>query len=259
MLNLRQAAGSRGESGDPLPVVFRKFEAAQIRPRRGQLTMLAGAANSGKSLLALIYAIQIKLPVLYFSADTDQHDTIIRALAHLTGHDMDSVEMGLEHAPDFYLEHLDQLTHISFCFDPSPTIEDIDKELMAYVEMWGEAPALIVFDNVMNIQCDDGDEFRGLRLVLKDLHAIARNSGSCVFALHHTTGEFDGVDTPAPRRAIHGKVSHFPELMLTMAKAGDFIGVACVKNRQGRADPQAKDVVWLSADYPRVRVTDGHP
>lgn len=257
MLNLRQAAGSRGESGDPLPTVWNKWELAQIRPRKGQMTLLAGAPNAGKSLIALLYAIRVNRPVLYFSADTDQHDTIVRALAHLTGQDMDTVEEGLDIAEDYYLDHLDKLSHISFVFDPSPSIEDIDMELQAYVEVWGQEPDLVVIDNAMNVQNDDGDEFRGLRLVMKDLHAIARNSGAGLLVLHHTTGEFEGTENPPPRRAIHGKISHFPELILTMAKNGDFIGFACVKNRSGRADPQAKEAIWLTADYPRMQLSEG--
>ena len=258
MLSLTRALATSGTAGEALPTVFHKLDQAGIRLRRGQLAMLASAPNSGKSLLALLMAIRMNVPTLYFSADTDAHDTIIRSAAHLTGQTMDEVERGMDVAEDWYLDRLTQLDHIRFCFDPSPTVEDIDLEIRAYVEVMGELPALIVVDNLINVQCNDGDEFRGLRLVMQDLHHIARTTGSCVLVLHHVTGEFDGSAEPPPRRALHGKVSHLPELILTLAKNGEFIGLACVKNRSGPADPQAKQSIWLNADYARVSVTEGH-
>lgn len=218
--------------------------------------MLASAPNSGKSLLALIMAVKMEVPTLYFSADTDKHDTVTRAGALLANQTMDEVDLGLEVAPDYYGGLLSDLDHLQFCFDPSPCLADLDLEMRAYEEVHGEPPHLVVIDNLMNVQMDDVDEFRGYRLILAALHHLARESRACVLVLHHVTGEFDGTDKPPPRRALMGKVSHFPEVVLTMAKAQSFVGVACVKNRNGPADPTGDQAIWLAADYARCLVTD---
>lgn len=218
--------------------------------------MLASAPNSGKSLLALLMAVKMEVPTLYFSADTDKHDTLIRAAAHLSGQTMDEVDLGFEIEPGFYEGLIDQLDHLKFCFDPSPTLSDLDLELRAYEEVHGEPPHLVVVDNLINVQMDDVDEFRGLRLILAALHQLSRETNACVLVLHHVTGEYDGTEKPPPRKALHGKVSHFPELILTLAKTPSFVGLACVKNRNGPADPTGNESIWLAADYARCHVTD---
>lgn len=258
MLTLSRALLRTDGGGEALPVVWNKLSSAGVKFRRGQLAMLASAPNSGKSLLALIMAMEMKVPTLYVSADTDRHDTLVRAAARLTGQSMDSVAQGMEMAPEYYLEPIRNLDHLQFTFDPSPTLEDLDLELRAYIEVYGEPPHLVVIDNLINVQMDDVDEFRGLRLVMSDLHALAHLSDACVLVLHHVTGEFDGTDTPPPRRALHGKVSHLPELILTMCKKDNYVGVACVKNRNGPADPKAENAIWLTADFARVQVTEGY-
>ena len=48
--------------------------------------MIAGQPNAGKSLLALYMAVQMKVPTLYISADTDGYTTAIRSAAMVTGH-----------------------------------------------------------------------------------------------------------------------------------------------------------------------------
>lgn len=256
MQTLARAYRKHDGAGDPLPVVWKKLAAAGVSLRRGQLAMLASAPNSGKSLMALIMAIDMKVPTLYFSADTDKHDTLIRAAARLSGQTMDEVELGFEVAPDTYEVLLDQLDHLKFCFDPSPCLADIDLEMRAYEEVHGETPHLVLLDNLMNVQMDDTDEFRGYRLILGALHHLARESRACVLVLHHVTGEFDGTEKPPPRRALMGKVSHYPEVVMTLAKSQTFVGLACVKNRNGPADPTGEQAIWLAADYARCRVSD---
>lgn len=256
MQTLARAIRKRDGAGEPLPQVWPKLTNAGVRLRRGQLAMLASAPNSGKSMVALIMAIEMKVPTLYVSADTDKHDTIVRALANLSGHTMDTVEQGMDIAAGFYEGLIDGLDHLKFCFDPSPTLTDLELELRAYEEVQGELPWLIVIDNLINVQMDDVDEFRGLRLILSALHQVTRETNACVLVLHHVTGEYDGTEKPPPRKALHGKVSHFPEVILTMAKSQTFLGMACVKNRNGPADPTGNDAIWLAADYSRCWVTD---
>lgn len=225
-----------------MPIAFTKLAAMGWTPRRGQVLMVAGAPNAGKSAAALVLAKRMNVPSLVFSADTDQFTTALRAGALVTGYSMQYLEA---QGAARLAEPLEELDNLRFCFDPSPTLEDIDLEVRAFEEAWGHPPHLIVVDNLMNVLCDDGDEFRALRIVMQALHHLARSTRACVMVLHHVTGEFDGTAVPPPRRALHGKVSQLPEMIWTVAQNQGHLGIACVKNRTGPADASANSVVWL--------------
>ena len=78
MLSLNQAAAKSKQTHQVLPDLFEALKNDGIRFRRGQLTMIAGQPNAGKSLLALWMAVQMKVPTLYISADTDSYTTADR-------------------------------------------------------------------------------------------------------------------------------------------------------------------------------------
>lgn len=256
MINLTRALKHSGLGGEALPTVWTKLAAAGVVFRRGQLAMLAAAPNGGKSMVGLVMATQLNIPTLYISADTDRHDTIIRTIACLSGQTLTAVEEGMEVAPEQYADYLEKADNLSFCFEASPSLHDIEMELRAYVEVHGQLPHLIVIDNLMDVQMEDVDEFRGYRLILQGLHHLARDTGACVVVLHHINGDSDDGKVP-PRRSIQGKVSHKPELILTMAPVGDrFLGIAVVKNRSGKSDPTAEQPIWLCRDFSRASVTD---
>lgn len=242
MQSLARAVSTASVAGEPMPIAYAKLAAMGWTPRRGQVLMIAGAPNAGKSAAALALAKRMNVPSLIFSADTDQFTTALRAGALVTGHSMQYLE---SQGAQRLAEPLEELDNLRFCFDPSPTLEDIDLEVRAFEEVWGEPPALIVIDNLMNVLCDDGDEFRALRIVMQALHHLARSTRACVIVLHHVTGEFDGTNVPPPRRALHGKVSQLPEMIWTVAQNQGHLGIACVKNRSGMADASANSVVWL--------------
>ena len=86
MLTIKQAAVRHLDEPQLLPDLFPSLKKEGIRFRRGQVTMIAGQPNSGKSLLALFYGIKAEVPTLYVSADTDAYTTSIRAAAVITGH-----------------------------------------------------------------------------------------------------------------------------------------------------------------------------
>lgn len=256
MIQLTRALRHSGLGGEALPTVWTKLSRAGVFFRRGQLAMLAAAPNGGKSMVGLVLATKLNLPTLFISADTDRHDTIIRTIACLSGQTLSAVEEGLENAPDEYVEYLIRADNVSFCFDASPSLRDIEMELRAYVEVYGQLPHLIVIDNLMDVQMEDVDEFRGYRLVLQGLHHMARDTGACVVVLHHINGDSDDGKVP-PRRSIQGKVSHKPELILTIAPVGnDFLGIGVVKNRSGKSDPTAAEPIWLCRDFSRASITD---
>lgn len=233
------------------------MEAAGWRLRRAQVAMIAAAPNAGKSLLSLAWVAAMGLPTLVFSADTDEFTTGLRSGALVTGLSMRLLEHRVEREGRQVLADLtDELSNIWFCFDPSPTLDDLDLEVRAFTEVWGAPPEVVVVDNLMNVISDEGDEYRGLRIAMAELHDMARRTKACVIVLHHVSGEFDGTDTPPPRRAVHGKVNQLPELILTLANRGNSLLVAGVKNRTGPADASGRMFIQLHLDSERMSLID---
>ena len=61
-----------------------------------------------------------------------------------------------------------------------------------------------------------------------------------VVVLHHVSENDSKPRYPASRKALMGKVSQLPELILTVALDGDQFHIAAVKNRDGVSDPTAE-------------------
>ena len=98
MLSLTRAWSGANTKAAPLPDVWKALKEEQIRFRRGQVCMVAAAPNAGKSMFALVYAIQAQRPTLFFSADTDITTVMIRAAAHISGHSQVTVETNLNNS-----------------------------------------------------------------------------------------------------------------------------------------------------------------
>lgn len=258
MQSLTSALRHNEGVGEPLPTVFRSLARKGWKLRRAQVAMFAAAPNVGKSAFALGLVQTMKLPTLYVSADTDPFTTILRVAAKQTDTAIDVIEKELEveEFKTYYEGVVRSVDFIRFVFEPGPTLEDIDLEVSAFVEVYGAPPEVIVIDNIMNVECDDGDEIRGLRLVMKAMHHLARKTGAAVLVLHHLTGEWEDGEKPAPRRALYGKISQLAENIYTLGKTGMFFGVSCTKNRNGAADPTAQDVVWLHCDLSRMKIEE---
>ncbi len=257
MQTLTKALRNNEGIGEPLPTVFPSMGKRKWHLRRAQVVMIASAPNVGKSAFALALARKLRLPTLYLSADTDPFTTILRAAAGETGHSTDAIEAAIQNgAGQYYEEVLNSLQDLRFVFDAGLTLEDIDLEISAFNEVYGEPPAVIVVDNLINVQCDDADEFRGMRIVEQAMHEIARSTGACVILLHHVTGEYEDGQEPPPRRAINGKITRRTELIFTLGRQGAYLGIACVKNRNGPADPLAGNAVYFYADLEHMQIED---
>lgn len=217
-------------------------------PRRGQILMIAGQPGSQKSGFALWYARRSKVRTLYFSADMDAHTAITRHAAEMSGFTVESVSDAIEEEAIGFFEADLLASNISFCFDSSPTLDDIADELAAYVELNDAYPELVVLDNALNVEAQIGEESAGLRLILKETHRLARETGAAVFVLHHTREEATP-RLPQPRSAISGKVSQLPERILTVAldDRDMCFMLAPVKNRGGKQDATGSTFFRLKA------------
>lgn len=175
----RSSKPNKQKSGAQLlPDLFPALANDGVRFRRGQVTMIAGQPNSGKSLLALFYAVKSDVPTLYVSADTDAYTTAIRASAVITGNQVSSVEESFNsgNGYEFYQGELESLKNLQFSFDPSPTLDDIYLSIQAYGEAFGEYPHLIIIDNLMNVAALHDNEWTGMRDIAKAMHHVARQT-----------------------------------------------------------------------------------
>lgn len=260
MLKLSRAWGGVTTKATPLPAVWRVLESNQIKFRRGQVCMVAAAPNAGKSMFSLIYAIKAKVPTLFFSADTDTTTVMIRASSHLSRHTQLTVEKNITSNTEYYDGYLQGMSHIQWVFDSSPSLDDIELEIKAYLELYGIAPELIIIDNLMNVAAETDNEWSGLRAIMMDLHDMARKTEACVLVLHHVSeqSEYGPPTMPSARRAIHGKISQLPAIILTLGydPGNKMLRVAAVKNRFGPHTADASIFVTLFVDFSACQIGD---
>ena len=260
MLNLARAWSSSSGNATPLPEVWKTLSAKDIKFRRGQVTMVAAAPNAGKSMLALVYAIKAGVRTLFFSADTDASTVTMRAAAALSQHAQNVVEESLRKNPHYYDEELSRMTNIEWVFDSSPTLDDMELEIKAYVELYGVMPELIVIDNLMNVVTDSENEWAALRSIMAELHDMARKTDACVMVLHHVSeaSEYGSPTMPSPRRSIHGKVSQLPSVILTLGydPMQSVLRVAAVKNRFGKHTADGSDYGSLFVNFATCQIHD---
>jgi RecA-family ATPase len=260
VLNLNRAWRGSNTNATPLPDVWKSLATKQIKFRRGQVCMIAAAPNAGKSMFALIYAVKAKVPTLFFSADTDTATVMMRAASHLSGHSQLLVEANLNSNRHYYDKYLSNMENIQFVFDSSPSLDDIELEVKAYVELYGVPPELIVIDNLMNVVAESDNEWAGLRAIMVEFHDMARKTEACVMVLHHVSeqSEYGKTTLPPARRAIHGKVSQLPALILTLGfdPLDSTLKVASVKNRFGPHTADGSDYIGLFVNYGVCQISD---
>jgi replicative DNA helicase len=80
------------KGGEPLPTIYRTFDAAGVLLRRGEVTMVAAPPGAGKSSLGVDIAFKAKVPTLYFSADSTELTMASRLAATITGRYLFDVE-----------------------------------------------------------------------------------------------------------------------------------------------------------------------
>jgi len=244
MKTLSRSVGRSDIGGEPMPSVFRTFEDNKIIFRRSEVSLIAGTPGAGKSTLALALALRMQAPTLYVSADTNAHTMAMRLYSMIEGVSQTDAEKIISEHPDLARQKLAQARHIYWSFDSSPSLNDLDDEVTALEETLGDSPALIVVDNLMDINMDSGEEFGAMRSALKELKYLARDTNAAVVVLHHTKEGYSG--TPCqPRSAVQGMVNQLPALILTMGQHQGMMAVAPVKNRYGKADPSGNTPVWL--------------
>ena len=79
-------------------------------------------------------------PTYYFSADTDRRTTDYRAVANRTRYTFGEVKGMVGTSRGHHQRNPIEVTgdDIFFCFDPALSLRDIDLEIQAYEEVFGE-------------------------------------------------------------------------------------------------------------------------
>jgi hypothetical protein len=254
MRSLLQVVGVETPAGHALPEILPQLTTSQVVFRQAQLHLIAAQPGGGKTMLALWYAVTSKVPSLYFSADSDSRTIALRAGAILLGKPVSDVEKMMDSEASVLLEDTlaDGAKHIRFNFDPAPSLEDVEQEIEAWIELHGAPPSAIYIDNLMNIAAGSDNEWTALRDTMSAFHYMAREYESAFVVLHHVSEneKMSKPNFPAPRKALMGKVSALPELVLSVAldNNGTSYRVAVIKNRHGKADPTAESFLTLAAE-----------
>jgi replicative DNA helicase len=108
------------KGGEPLPTIYRTFDAAGVLFRRGEVTMIAAPPGAGKSSLGVDVAFKAKVPTLYFSADSTELTMASRLAATITGRYLFDVEQEILRDPAWAGDLLKKADHIRWSFDSSP-------------------------------------------------------------------------------------------------------------------------------------------
>ena len=253
MYSLIQSLHIKGNAGDPLPVVWDTLHRKGTDFLRGQLCLICAGPGTGKSAFVLTYALKAQIPTLYFSADSDAFTQLTRTLSITSGmsaHEAaDLVRSGNLGDASSFLESIP----IRFNYNASPSLDQIELSMMAYDEVYGDYPALVVVDNITNVRGvadDDEDPFSGLESMMDYLHTMARQTSACVIGLHHVTGKYNDGNVPIPLSGVKGQITRVPEMVLTLHRVSsefgsDRLNVSTVKNRGGRQDPSGMDFASL--------------
>lgn len=255
MRTLTRSIGRSDIGGEPLPAVFKTFEANKIIFRRAEVSMLAGTPGVGKSTIALALALKMKVPTLYISADTNAHTMAMRLASMISGKSQSDVEHLLQNDVGWTRATLAKASHIVWSFESSPSLQDIDEEVQAFEELWGCPPVAIFVDNLMDIATDGGEEFASMRAIMKELKFLARHTNAGIIVLHHTSEGVQGSPCQ-PRSALQGKVAQLPALICTLGVVNTSMAVAPVKNRYGKANADGGLLAWLAFNPEYMYISD---
>lgn len=247
----RSAKRVQEDAGEFLPPIFRPLEDAKMRVRKGTATIVAGPPGAMKTGLILYYILRLNLSTFYFSADAEDFEVVERAAAAISGDSMEMVRADPEKYADLLAEWA---PNVRFGYEDSPTYEDMELDIAAFAEVFGEFPEVIVIDNLMNVTGENQDEWASMRDSARVIHKLTRVTRAAVLVLHHMADDRQDPTTPAARSKLQGKVAQLPKAIWSLALAGDELRVAPVKNRWGPGDASGHTYATLYVDASRNRL-----
>lgn len=251
------AASRRGALTPALPMPYEALGKLGLRLRRGQTSLTIAAPGVGKSQLWNNLAQRMGVPTLYWSADTDQHDILLRTMAMWSGSTISEIDERRDNAASraFYLEKIVAGSNVDWVFESSITPKGVTERVQAFAELHGEYPHLLVIDNLSNTVQHQAEAFAEEKEVMVAMQRLAREADTHVAILSHAKGEYDAGMKPIPLSGILNNLGKIPEVVLTLHRGDDAGKILCLnlaKNRGGKSDPAAKAALQLPVDYSRA-------
>ena len=224
--------------------------------RRGQLVMVTGRPKAGKSNFVQWLVAQWRdHRVLYNCWDMPAMTAVSRQAAVATGHKVHDILHAFDSddpAAGFYESELED-GNVEFCFDLTPSLPDIQSEVDAWVEKYDEYPAVIVCDNLLNIDGAEEDH-KVQKFILRELQKLARETGALVFVLHHAKEGTKDTAKPPTARDTDGMVNQIPDLVMSLANDGaGHLALSPVAHRNGPSDPNADNPIRMAFDFGRMQ------
>lgn len=252
---------------EPLPPPFASWEAQRIRIRRSSVHVWAGPSASFKTMTIMNAIMNMKVPTIYFSTDSDDSTMASRMLGIVTGTAVEECEAWLN-PNSSHLKRASELLaphdYIRWDFSAGVTLDDIWNGAYAYATTEGIWPDQIVVDVASDIFLGgQKDEWSMLKELLRQLKLIARETGAAVHLVHHVSDAWRPTqERPVPSKAdVLGKISIAPVVMMNFApgsRDGE-IYAACVKNRFAKCDPSGRNYIRMHVDPATARVGDWIP
>lgn len=241
-------------NGEPLPDVFPTLKERGIRLYRGSTVLVGGTPGSMKTMLLGALVDDMQVPTLYFSNDTNELDTVSRMLSRRTRQDSRLMRDRALRDPAWAAKTIADMDWVRWNFNPAPALEEIEEEIQAFEELWGEHPHLVVVDILMKVDYMDSSR-SPLEVVVQFLDKVARETGACVVIACHTSENEPGYPTQ-PLRAFLDKIGKLSTLCLTLAHVDGVLYVAPVKNRNGPADSTGRTYVTFLVDAPTATIEE---
>lgn len=250
MQSLALAMKAKGDEGLALPTVFPQLEQLGAHLRRSQLSLWAAAPGGGKSAVASEFVLNMKydeyldekVPAMYFSADSDKGTIGVRLAAAVLDKTIQEAEQILEDPESPAWKRLEAaLDHVWFVWDSSPSMEEIEREIEAYVAVTGEYPHLLVFDNLKNLvpETPGAAKHEEYDDIMEWLKILALETKAHVAVLHHVTGYYENGNEPIPLNGLLGKPGKACRLIVTLYmqdRDRSIMGMCVVKNSNGPAN-----------------------
>lgn len=254
MQSLGMAARNRGSTGLQLPTPFYpSLEDNGIRFWRSQLALIVGPGSAGKSVFISNLVVKWRRPTLAFLLDQDQATAASRFAA--TAVDESFLELKKDLDSSVVVSALEDLNFVQTDFR-AESLDDIQRQMDAYIERYGVPPEVVVIDNLGNMTSGLVDEGPALKAMTLELDIMARKYESLILCAHHTTDI--ATTEPLARDKILFKITQYPRLVISVAMNG-FTGeykLAAVKNSSGPTDPTASQPLTFSADFGNMQIME---
>ncbi len=220
----------------------------------GMMVGLLGAPGAGKTTLSNAFIENLSKSgesIIYFSLDMWDNLLFTRLLQKYSSYDMKKIlEMVQDGQVDqelanAYAKVLKDYSNVAFNFQSGPTVEEIEKEIIAYKKTSGKHPKLIVVDYLEKVRGPFSDPTANGAYVASRLSDIAKVHDTCVLLLlQPQKSAGDPREELLSMRKVKGAsvIEQDCRVILTMWRPGyspkdngedKYVSIAVVKNNMG--------------------------